>query len=291
MTHKVQILQPGSGTTPPTTSASAVSSLSGLIGQVAAMSGAGLGTPGVNALGTQINTMAGQITGTGSSFASTIAGLGTTMSTAIQSAIPALVTSMQSALTSLMSALGSATQIIHSHTIDANLGHILSAFNGQHSTTINSNGVTHSSTANVTLTAPNLPFNGAGLFSNTVVATQGMTATAFTVSSDERLKSDIRDIDPMLDRLMTTEVKRFHKKGIAYDKDANQSIHEDGVESFGFIAQKLKQTFPELVHGDEAKEFLSVNEGGVAIVTWVSLQEFVREMRAEIAELKKRLGE
>lgn len=268
-----------------------------MIGQAAGLSGPGVGLPGLNSLGTSISSLATSIssatTGAAATAATSIAASGTSMASASMGSMAALVTSMQTQLTALSTALGigSLSQTIHSLVKDATKGVIMSAFQGQHKTTWDNNGVTHSSPANVTLTAPNLPFNGAGLFSNTVVATQGMTATAFTVSSDERLKSGIRDIDPMLDRLMTTEVKRFHKKGVAYDKDANQSIHEDGVESFGFIAQKLKKTFPELVHGDEAKEFLSVNEGGVAIVTWVSLQEFVREMRAEIAELKKRLGE
>jgi hypothetical protein len=56
-------------------------------------------------------------------------------------------------------------------------------------------------------------------------------------SSDVRLKKDIVDAEPMLERLLQVRFRRFHWK----DSDGKEPL------SFGVIAQELEPIFPQLV--------------------------------------------
>ena len=184
---------------------------------------------------------------------------------------------------------GSSPQVIHHTTHDLNKGVTTGAFQDQHKTTWDQNGITHSSSSNVTSTAPNIPHNGNTQVSQNLTVTQGITAQSYATSSDVRLKTNITEFASVLDRVMAMKVKRFDKRGIATDENGKQSISPEPAEpTFGFIAQELREVFPELVNGDEAEEFLTVSESKVGIVLLAAFQEFVNEMRRELAWIKSR---
>lgn len=106
------------------------------------------------------------------------------------------------------------------------------------------------------------------------------------------MKSQIAKLDGALDKVLALAPKKFLKRHVAYDGHGRQSIHADPPSpSVGFVAQELRDVFPDFVHGDESKEFLSVSEGRVAIMHLAAFQEFVVEARRDIAELKAKLDE
>lgn len=87
--------------------------------------------------------------------------------------------------------------------------------------------------------------------------------------SDARLKSDIEQIDGALDMLDQVRGVRFTM---------------NGERSIGVIAQELQAVAPELVHeADDEDKTLSVAYGNITGI----LIEAVKELRAEVAELKR----
>lgn len=292
MTIKYRIVP---GDMPDNPGLGSLNQLSGMIGAAAALAGGGVGLPGLNSLGSSISSLASTMTGgAGGTFASSIASLGTSMASGGTAAMPGLVAGMQSALSGLTSALGAGNfaQEVHTHVLDATMGILASAFQGQHKTTWDQQGVTHTSTSKVTSTAPMLPHNGNTLMSDLLNVTKAISAPAFNVVSDARIKSNVKDYPAALDRLMQVKVRSFDKHLVAVDGDGNGSLHPDRPKpSFGFIAQEIEQVFPELVTEDGITGFLTVEEGKVGIIVLAALQEFIIEYRREIADLKRRLDE
>ena len=106
-------------------------------------------------------------------------------------------------------------------------------------------------------------------------AQRGMISTAagnivtsgdVTAYSDARLKKNIQTLDyrgPLEPR----------------------SYIKDGKECIGFIAQEVREKYPELVIGDEEKEYLSLNYGGITAV----LAAENKELRKRVSELDERL--
>ncbi|MCL2369704.1 MAG: tail fiber domain-containing protein [Firmicutes bacterium] len=95
-------------------------------------------------------------------------------------------------------------------------------------------------------------------------------ASTIRSTSDKRLKKEIKDFNT--DRsILELDVKEYKYK----DSDK---------KSIGFIAQELKEVFPELVHGDEKKkdEYLSIEESKLAYLLLIEL----KKMRKELDELK-----
>lgn len=296
-THTKQITQqtaPAIGAQP-TGDAGTAAQLSGLINQVSALASGGVGLPALNCLGSQIASLAQTITATGgTALAGQIAALGNTMSTAAQADMAGLASQLSTLSGQLSSALGAGglTQALHSHVIDLASGIMKSAFSGLHVTKWGAAGLEHLSSVAVKLTAPIIPHFGNITGSDNLTMTKTITAAAVGTSSDARLKSNIKPYGSALDRLMRALVCTFDKAYVATDEDGKQSIHtDDPVPSLGFIAQDFRTIFPELVHGDEATGFLSINEGGVAVVTLRALQEFVTETRTEMAALTQRVAE
>ena len=295
ITHRIS-----PGDNPPALGAPAdlASQLQGMIGQAAGLSGAGVGLPALNSLGSSISalagTLSGAISGAGATIATTLAGLGTSMAGASMAGMASLVTSMQGQLTSLMAAInpgGLISQVLHTHTLDAAKGIVHSAFQGQHVTTLGSGGIQHVSSALVKLAAPNIPLNGAVAGSDTLAMVKGVTGASFGVTSDERLKSNIQPYAVTIEAGMQLQVMTFDKRYVSYDDFGKPSIHDDFAPTFGLIAQHTRRVLPELVRGDEATGFLEVDEGKIGIVTLAMLQQFIVETRSEIADLKKQLSE
>lgn len=103
------------------------------------------------------------------------------------------------------------------------------------------------------------------------------SATVFSASSDERLKTNWRNVpEAFIDRLAST------KSGI-FDRT------DFGTTEIGVSAQSLQELLPEaVVSGEDG--YLSVNYGGAALVAAIELAKEVKALRAEIAELKAKIG-
>jgi hypothetical protein len=103
--------------------------------------------------------------------------------------------------------------------------------------------------------------------------------------SDRRLKKGIVDAEPMLDRAMQVQVRRYRWKE---DPD-------DGKLVLGVIAQELQPLFPHMVKEREdhttKEKTLSVGYGDFATIAIKSLQEFKQRHDAEVADLKKQIAE
>jgi hypothetical protein len=101
--------------------------------------------------------------------------------------------------------------------------------------------------------------------------------------SDRRLKTNIRPLPPVLDKLMALQVVEYRMK----------TQKEDARPTQGFIAQELKKLFPELVFvvsgndpGSKAlPELHMVNYSQLFVLALKAIQE----QQAEIAELVKEI--
>ena len=94
-----------------------------------------------------------------------------------------------------------------------------------------------------------------------------VTATSFYATSDERLKKDIEDFE-YHSCILDVPVKSF-------------TYESTGERTFGFIAQELQKTYPELVH--EGKDgYLSISQDRIVYL----LLEEMKKMRKELDELK-----
>ena len=101
----------------------------------------------------------------------------------------------------------------------------------------------------------------------TIASTGTVTATADVVAySDERLKTNIETLDGS---------KVYEMRGVSFIKDDK--------EGSGVIAQELEKIAPELVNNDS--EYKSVAYGNITGY----LIEAVKELKAEIEELKKQI--
>lgn len=97
--------------------------------------------------------------------------------------------------------------------------------------------------------------------------------------SDARLKENVEDAEPMLDRLMQVDFRRYNWIGSS-----------DKHKEFGVIAQELEPLFPDLV-GQGADGYLTVGYTSFATIAAKSLQELKIETDGEIEALKRELKE
>jgi hypothetical protein len=104
-------------------------------------------------------------------------------------------------------------------------------------------------------------------------------------SSDRRFKRDIADAEPMLDRALKIQVRRFRWKD-----DAPEAKHHLGV-----IAQELQPLFPDMIgelEDPETKEkSMTVGYSDFGMVAVKALQEFKAQHDSEVTELKAELAE
>lgn len=114
-------------------------------------------------------------------------------------------------------------------------------------------------------------------------------------SSDRKLKKDIVDVEPMLERALKVQVRRYRWKD-----DASESTHKLGV-----IAQEVQPLFPEMVSeiespdGDHEKS-LSVGYGDFGVIAIKAIQELnkiveskdarITALESELAALKKQVA-
>lgn len=260
------------------------SMLGGLSGQLSALSGAGVGLPGIQNIGKQLSGLTSAITGAGGSAdsASLISGIGSQLSSITSmGGVAGLASQLSGALSSLMGMIGGMSQSLHMTVLDQAKGIVASAFQGQHKTTWDQSGVTHSSSTAVTSTAPQLPHNGLGLFSDALQVTKGVFGQSFNLLSDRRLKTKVRTHRPVLADVLKLRLKTFRVKSLNWQTG---EVVDGDRQSLGFIAQQLQKTFPELVH--RSGKYLVVEEEKIGPILVGALQEFVADTRAEMDSLR-----
>jgi hypothetical protein len=105
-------------------------------------------------------------------------------------------------------------------------------------------------------------------------------------SSDRKLKKDIVDAEPLLDRALKIQVRRYRWK--EETSDANHKL--------GVIAQEVQPLFPQMVtevespNGDGGKS-LSVGYGDFGLIAIKAVQELKAQHDAELSALKAQLAE
>ncbi|MCW0484649.1 tail fiber domain-containing protein [Gaoshiqia sediminis] len=99
-----------------------------------------------------------------------------------------------------------------------------------------------------------------------------------TAYSDKRLKSDVKPLSTAIDKISKLNP-------VEYIKDDKKSI--------GFIAQELREIYPEFVLGVETENsYLSVNYSQIVAVLTKSIQEqqaMINELQKEVKELRNKI--
>lgn len=123
-----------------------------------------------------------------------------------------------------------------------------------------------------------------------------LTTHGVFIQSDERLKEDIEPVEDVLSALSTLEPVTYRLKShrastrpmnmpaSARDREIMDRYYrslEQGSERYGFLAQNVKEAFPQLVHTD-ADGMMSVDYIGLIPI----LVQSINELRAELAEVK-----
>ena len=108
-----------------------------------------------------------------------------------------------------------------------------------------------------------------------------MTAPSFNSSSDVRFKKDIETLNGALDKILKL-------RGTSYNWRVGEIEGRNFTDDaqIGFIAQELREVYPEMVHEDE-DGYLSVNYMQVVPV----LVEAIKEQQAKIAEQQAKTAE
>jgi hypothetical protein len=103
--------------------------------------------------------------------------------------------------------------------------------------------------------------------------------------SDRKLKKDIVDAEPMLDRALQVQIRRYRWK----DEE------ETAKHKLGVIAQEVQPLFPDLVSQGEDREtqepILSVGYSDFGMVAIKALQELKVQHDAELAELRTQMAD
>lgn len=97
-------------------------------------------------------------------------------------------------------------------------------------------------------------------WTNSLTGFEALGATKVTASSDERLKYDIKPFVPK-HSILDLDIKSYKWKS-------------NDESSFGFIAQEVKELFPEIVHEDE-NGMLSIEESKLIYLLLVELKKLV----------------
>lgn len=145
---------------------------------------------------------------------------------------------------------------------------------------------------------------GGGAFINFYAANQSSTywrfgsgAThkcVFTYNGTDKVTIDssgnvvaVGDVTAYSDKRLKSEIKDLEYRGPLEPKE----YIKDGKKSIGFIAQEVRELYPELVLGEEKEdEYLSLNYGAITAVLAAENKELrneVTELKNEVDELKK----
>ncbi|MDO9614982.1 MAG: tail fiber domain-containing protein [Bacteroidota bacterium] len=119
-----------------------------------------------------------------------------------------------------------------------------------------------------------------------VVYADHVIARAVSTTSDETVKTNIKTLENALGKITKL-------RGVRYDiipeyfkvSDAKmkEALVQEGKNQIGFLAQELKEVFPETVYLDPSNDLYSVNYIQLIPV----LVESIKEQPVQIEELKK----
>jgi len=99
----------------------------------------------------------------------------------------------------------------------------------------------------------------------------------YTITSDERLKENIEDCEPMLEKLKQVRIVDF---------DWKENAGPEGRQR-GVIAQEIESIFPELIHQPkEYKEFKKTEMTPILVKAIQEQQEQIEALQSEINTLK-----
>lgn len=101
-----------------------------------------------------------------------------------------------------------------------------------------------------------------------------LTAGTVLIQSDERFKENVEPVGEVLPSLKNLDA-------VTYNLRNRSNRQKDDSERYGFLAQNVKEVFPQLVHTD-SKGYMYVDYIGLIPI----LVQSINELRAELAELK-----
>ena len=129
-------------------------------------------------------------------------------------------------------------------------------------------------------------FGALGLFANgTFVGGFDAATGAYNSISDRRLKSNIRTMDNVLSKVIDLNVSRYN-----YNNN-----NPSKKESIGFIAQEVKELFPELVKQtsmEKSNGVLALDYSGFGVLAIKAIQEqqvIIDQQSEELSEVKKEM--
>lgn len=144
---------------------------------------------------------------------------------------------------------------------------------------------------NITDTAQAIGHNGPTSVTGTLGVSQIVTALNYTTSSDRRIKTGLRRLRKVFELAMDLPLWRFNVHEAHMNANGFLILEPTSIPSVGVIAQEMRDLFPELVHGDEKVEPLSVQEGKIGVIALAALQEYVSKQDADMSELRSRITE
>lgn len=119
-----------------------------------------------------------------------------------------------------------------------------------------------------------LRFHYGGVVRGTISATTG----AYVQSSDLRLKSNIKNMGSVINR-----VEQLRPTTYFYNNDQTQR------QTLGFVAQEVDKIFPELVYYSKADDLYGIDYAGFSIIAIKAIQEqqtLIENQQQQIDELK-----
>lgn len=105
-----------------------------------------------------------------------------------------------------------------------------------------------------------------------------LTVSGVFLQSDERFKENIEPVGEVLPSLKNLEPVTYNLKG---KESVGALQNKEDSERYGFLAQNVKENFPELVHTDN-DGYMYVDYIGLIPI----LVQSINELRAELSELK-----
>ncbi|MDX1477984.1 MAG: tail fiber domain-containing protein [Saprospiraceae bacterium] len=106
------------------------------------------------------------------------------------------------------------------------------------------------------------------------------TSGDYSSASDRRLKKNMTDLGPVLERITQLDPKMYHFK----TQDDGESKH------IGLIAQEVNEIFPEAVHYNAQEDLYGVDYGDFGVISIQAIKELteiVRLQQAQIDALKE----